>query len=121
MSIPNVPEGKRYSALDRDEVHKDMGIDPAITRRNVAAQPKVAEAHRECEVCAEMLPEGTPVPLRIGVIERDFWTVAQALDLPPGYRVLRMYVLDGSQSLRVVVESEELPEIESPDPPFLQF
>jgi hypothetical protein len=103
--VPAV-DAKRYSPLDRDEVHADMAADPAATRRAVATQPAVAAAHRDCGTCAELLP--VAVPARLGKLRLSMQELSDALGLPPGVRLLRMYVTDDPHDLCVVVEGAEL-------------
>lgn len=104
-------DGKRYSPLDRAEVHADMAVDWAATRRAILAQPLVAEAHRDCAECAGLAPAAPPVPTRTGVVSLRLSDVASMLGLPAGYRVLYMHVVPSTQELRVVVGSDELHEV----------
>lgn len=99
---------KRYSPLDRDEVHADLRVDPAGTRRAVERQPGVREAHRGCEVCAELDPR-PPAPFsRRAKVALSIAELAAGLPLPPDARPVRMYVDDDPQYLYLVFESAEL-------------
>lgn len=103
-----IPEHKRYSPLDRAEVHRDMQTDPVATARSVAAQPAVAEAHRDCAECATLLPARAAVPSRVGKVRLTLQQVVDGLNLPPGHRAVRMYASHDPQDLFVVIEGDGL-------------
>lgn len=115
-----VADGKRYSPFDPDEVHADMRVDPAATRRNMARQPNVVGAHRDCEECAALLPP--QVPARVGKVRLTLQEMSDALNLPAGVRVLRMFVVDDPHALCVVVEGDELePVPDGVEAPYLHL
>ncbi|MEU1762865.1 hypothetical protein [Micromonospora sp. NPDC005652] len=113
-----VPDGRRYSALAPDEVHHDMRIDPAATRRNMQRFPSVVEAHRNCSTCAELAPVREMVPSRLGRLRLTLADLVEAVGLPVGYRAVRMYVDQRTQVLHLVIEGEDLdplpPDVEPP-------
>ncbi|MBF9135302.1 hypothetical protein I0C86_41360 [Plantactinospora sp. S1510] len=102
--------GRRYSPLNRAEVHADMHNDPEGTRRAVAAQPGVAAAHRDCAECADLDPQAAYATSRRGQVVLDMPTIAAGLNLPPGARPVRMWVSDDPQLLHLVIEAPELEE-----------
>lgn len=99
---------KRYSPLNRDEVHADMRADPEGTRAAVAAQPGVLRAHKGCQTCEELDPRRAQEFSRRAQVVMSISDVAAALPLPPDARPVRMYVLDDPQLLHLVFESETL-------------
>jgi hypothetical protein len=118
MSGP-VPEGKRYSPFDPDEVHTDMRADPVATWRNVMRQPYVLQKHQDCAVCAELRSGGRQVSSRRARFELSTPELADLLGLPPSMRIVRMSVVDEPLLLCLVVESPDLREVpdDQPTPP----
>lgn len=109
--MSGVADGKRYSPLDRESVHADMRIDPAATRRNVARQPGVAAAHRDCATCRELDPVTAWAHSRRAKVAVSMAELAELLGLPPHARPQRMFVSDDPQFLFLVFESDELEEV----------
>lgn len=113
-----VADGKRYSPFDPAEVHADMREDPHTTRRNIDRQPTVAQAHADCNECAQLAPPRAPN--RVGKIRLTLQEVSDMLGLPAGSRALRMYILDDPHALAVIIESDELPPVpEGSETPYL--
>ncbi|HEX6969130.1 MAG TPA: hypothetical protein VF174_10010 [Micromonosporaceae bacterium] len=114
-----VPEGKRYSPFDPDEVHADMRADPVATWRNVMRQPYVLQKHQDCAVCVELRSAGRQVSSRRARFEFTAPELADLLGLPPSMRIVRMSVVDEPFLLGLVVESPDLPEVpdDQPTPP----
>lgn len=106
-----VPDGRRYSPFAPDEVHADMRVDPGMTVRNMARNPDVLAAHRNCSTCAELTKDLAPATSRRAKVVITLPQLATALRLPTGCRISRMYVSDDPQLLHVVVEGEHLDEV----------
>lgn len=106
--MSGVADGKRYSPLDRESVHADMRIDPATTRRNMARQPGVLSAHRDCATCKELNPVLAWAETRRAKVVLTMPDIAAGIGLPPDARPVRMYVTDDPHLLHLVFESEEL-------------
>lgn len=106
-----IPDGKRYSPLDRDSVHDDMRIALEQTLRAIAKQPGVKRAHEGCQVCAELNPRISYNTSRRAKVVLGLADVAAGLNLPPGARPIRMWVTDDPQLLQLVFEADELDEV----------
>jgi len=100
---------KRYSPFAPDEVHADMRVDAVLTWRDVQQQPLVAEAHRECNQCAELLP--ARAVQRLAKLRFTLQEVSDLFVLPAGVRAVRMYVENDPHALFVVLEGDVLPEV----------
>ncbi|TDC02105.1 hypothetical protein E1091_01495 [Micromonospora fluostatini] len=107
--MTSVPPTKRYSPLDRDEVHADMRLDLVGALRALDRQPGVREAHRGCGVCEELDPPAPAEYVRQQKVVLTLGEVARGLPLPRGSRPVRMYVDDDPQRLWLVFECDSLP------------
>ncbi|WP_210935069.1 hypothetical protein [Micromonospora sp. C51] len=82
-----------------------------MTLRNMARNPNVVAAHRDCATCDELTRGVAPQTSRRAKVVVSIPQLATALQLPPGVRLARMFVTDDPQALHVVIEGADLDEV----------